>query len=70
MLAYFADNPARQAICNNICGDILSYKASRSDNGIVSDGNAGKYAYICPYPAVFADVNGHIVLILNLLPQL
>ena len=63
MFADLAQNAAGNAHCDHIRRNILRHNAARADDGIVADRHAGHDEDTCAQPAVFPDVNRHIVLV-------
>ena len=63
VVADFSHNSARVAHCHYVCRDILCHHTACADDGVLPYGDAGHNESPCPYPYVFADMDGHIVLI-------
>ena len=67
-LGYFADHPAGIADGNAPRGDILCHNASRTDHGILPNGNTRHHDHASTQPTVATDADGQIVLVC-FLPQ-
>lgn len=62
MLAYLPRDAAGIAVSHDIRRNIFRHDAARADNAVVPYRHAGHYQSPRTYPAVFADMHGHIEL--------
>ena len=63
MLADGAQHTAGIADCYNIGGNILCHNASRTDHGILPNGNTRHHDHASTQPTVASDADGQIVLV-------
>ena len=63
MFIDLTQNPTGISYCDNIGRNVFGHNASGSDDAVVPNADSGQYDDTCAQPAVFHDVNRHIIFI-------